>query len=522
MGEDILTVALNYLRSGFSVIPVKGKHYARGTTQDDMLRDSKAPLVPWTEYQKRHPDPDEVREWFTKYPHASIAILTGKISGIVVVDLDSPEAIEWAKQNKIMENTLVARTSRGYHVYFRYPSGRTVKNTVSFNNMKIDIRGDGGYVIAPPSLHFTGVRYTWYQKNPPADLPEIFLEEIENRNSKTTDLKPLYQGVQKGNRNNALARLCGSWFRDGLTYEECLEMAYMWNERNNPPLPKREVRLTVESIYRRHQTSLTPPKISHERNLLRLPLFVRDKSRTGEKNVIFYTSSTEKVKREWLVSPNVEYGLPGPFDELVFMAINKIISDMPKPVKNPVDIGSLRQIAEMIGYDVSGHSLKLIKESIKRLRTTVLTSKTIFYNAARKSYVEDVFNLFDRVVFYGEETPEGEISKKNLIWLSQPYLDNINANYCSQINYETFMSLQSPIARGIYKIILPLAEINRNLPVKISYTRLCQLLQIEEKKHMSKIKEQLSQAHNELILKGVFKKIFFTEKNGRIRISYSR
>jgi len=520
--ETTLTMALNYVRTGFSVIPIRGNYYARGQTYDDILRDSKAPLVAWTEYQRKHPKSEEIRGWFRKYPYANIAIITGQISGIVVVDLDSPEAIEWAEKNGILENTLVAKTSRGYHVYFKYPSGKTIKNTVSFNEMKIDIRGDSGYVIAPPSLHLSGERYMWYRKNKPAALPEIFLEKTEGKGSKVVNLKPLYQGVQRGSRNNTLAKLCGSWLRDGLTYDECLEMAYTWNERNTPPLSEREIKFTVKSICEKHQSSLSAAKIFHEKNLLRLPLFVRDKNKTGEKRIIVYLNGNEKVKREWHVSPNAKYGLPGPFDELVFMAINKVIAEMPKPMKNPVDIGSLRRIAEMIGYDISGHSLKLIKESIKKLKTIVLNSKTIFYHATKKSYIEDLFNLFDRVVFYGEETPEGDISKKNLIWLSQPYLDNVNANYCSQINYDIFMSLQSPIARGIYRVISPLFEINRGLPVRISYTKLCQLVQIEEEKYASKVKEQLSRAHNELTSKGIFRKISFVEKPGKLIISYAR
>ena len=72
-----------------------------------------------------------------------------------------------------------------------------------------------------------------------------------------TPLKELYQGVSEGSRNDSLTRLIGSWVNDGLSFDECLEMAHTWNSRNAPPLPEKEVQATVRSILAKHQRELS-------------------------------------------------------------------------------------------------------------------------------------------------------------------------------------------------------------------------------------------------------------------------
>lgn len=519
----MVVTAHNYLKLGFSVLPVKGNFYARGSNIEEMAKDSKAPLVPWTEYQGRLPTEKETKSWFLKYPKANIAIITGKVSSIVVVDFDSIEAVRWARGEGLLNNTLTARTARGYHAYFKYPEGKAIKNFVNFNGMKIDIRSDGGYVIAPPSTHMTGVEYTWQAKVPPAALPEFFVDTISRTStSETTDLKPFYRGVTKGSRNNTLAKLCGSWINDGLSYAECIEMAEVWNSKNNPPMPHGEMTRTVQSIYSREKSKKKKPTIYHEKNLLRLPLFVRDRKKTGELKVIVYVNGNDKVRREWKVSPSLEWGLPGPFDETVFMAINKTLSDMPKPIANPVDIGPLREIARQIGYPhTGGNVIKSIKESILRIRGLTLVSNSVFYSAQKKKYLTDAFGVFDRAIFRGEQTPDGEKSTSNLIWLSQVYLANINENFTDMIDYDRFLALSSPISRGIYKIIMPIRSAANGLPIRISYSKLRQLLQVEEMKCLSKVKEQLRPAHQELLERGIFVKINIMEKKDKSKIIIS-
>ena len=94
-----------------------------------------------------------------------------------------------------------------------------------------------------------------------ADLPEWVLIKIPEHK---TALKELYKGVREGSRNDSLARLVGSWVNDKLSFQECLENAYLLNSKNDPPLPEREIEKTVRSIFEKHYRELSycPPLYS--------------------------------------------------------------------------------------------------------------------------------------------------------------------------------------------------------------------------------------------------------------------
>jgi len=226
---------------GFSVIPLIGKK----------------PAIEWKEYQKRKPTEEEIKKWFVENNY-NIGIVTGAISGIAVIDLDSREAIEFSKLNKFPKTPCV-KTSKGYHLYFKYQNG--VRNFQKRPDLKdIDLRADGGYIVAPPSIHpDTKIKYEWkivVGEVDYAELPEIILQKP----SVSNNLKELYKGVSKGQRNETLTRLVGSWVSDGLSFEECLENALLWNEKNDPPLPEKEVTSTVKSIFERHRKiDILPP-----------------------------------------------------------------------------------------------------------------------------------------------------------------------------------------------------------------------------------------------------------------------
>lgn len=512
--------ALKYVKAGLSVIPIKGNVYSAGSDIEERLKDTKAPLVNWTEYQKRLPTEQEINYWFRRWSKANLAIVTGRVSGIAVIDFDSQEAVDWASSQGLL-NTAVVDTARGKHAYYRYPQEREVKNTVKMNGMNIDVRGDGGYVIAPPSVHLTGFSYSWLRGDLSklAELPEMFTTGSKDK----IDLKPLYKGVVKGSRNDALARLCGSWLNDGLEIEECIEMAKVWNEKNDPPMPEEEVMRTVESIHRKHRMGgIAGAVYYHEKNLLRFPLFSYNNKKIHKMEKIYLCIDGQKFKREWTVLPSLGYGLPGPFDEGVFMAVNKIVSEMPKPVQNPVNIGSLRSIARLMRLGESGgKNIALIKDSLMRLRATTIVSNMTYYDADKKRYITDTFGLFDRVLFTGEYMPDGEEkAKSTFIWLNLVYLKNINANYASPIDFDTYLSLNGFIAKGIYRFLASLTPAGKGLPIKLNYDKLADKLQINKETHLSHVKYQLKVAHDELLEKGVCKKISFFKTEKSYIISY--
>src|SRR3974390_3264813 len=109
-------------------------------------------------------DLDKIRQWWRQEPQFNLAIATGAVSGLFVDDIDGLDAeVELRRleaEHGEIPSKIEAITARGRHVYFRSPE-IPVRNSVSKIAPGIDVRGDGGYVLAPPSIHPTGRRYEW-------------------------------------------------------------------------------------------------------------------------------------------------------------------------------------------------------------------------------------------------------------------------------------------------------------------------------------------------------------------------
>ena len=138
-----LQAARDYLLKGFSVIPI--------------LPRGKKPAIPWKEYQQRPPTDEELVQWFGNGAKNNTGIVTGPVSGLAVVDLDSDRAFAFAKE-KNLSPTPTVKTGRGFHVYCKTKDG--VRNFQQRDGLPdIDLRAEGGYVVAPPSVHESGLVY---------------------------------------------------------------------------------------------------------------------------------------------------------------------------------------------------------------------------------------------------------------------------------------------------------------------------------------------------------------------------
>jgi hypothetical protein len=121
----------------------------------------KRPLVKWEPYQLEPAHADQVDEWWRQWPDANVAIVTGVVSGLVVLDADGPEGVAALDALAVPRRTWIARTGRGVHVFLRHPGGEVRIPNRAGLRPKLDVRGDGGYVVAVPSLHRSGRTYEW-------------------------------------------------------------------------------------------------------------------------------------------------------------------------------------------------------------------------------------------------------------------------------------------------------------------------------------------------------------------------
>lgn len=102
---------------------------------------------------------DQIEAWWRSWPDANIGLATGVISGIYVVDLDGPDAIAAWGEIETEAQSWVSRTGNGEHHV--YSLSEPLPSTHWKVARGIDTRGDGGYIVAPPSLHRSGRRYQW-------------------------------------------------------------------------------------------------------------------------------------------------------------------------------------------------------------------------------------------------------------------------------------------------------------------------------------------------------------------------
>ena len=164
-GNDLRDAALSYAARGWHVFPLHTWRDGRCSCRRSAC-DSPAKHPRTTHGLKEASiDPPTIRAWWSRWPDANIGIATGAVSGFFALDIDprhgGPASLEaWEREHGPLPRTLESETGGGgSHKLFLHP-GFPVKNRTNFAP-GIDVRGDGGYIDAPPSLHCSGGRYRW-------------------------------------------------------------------------------------------------------------------------------------------------------------------------------------------------------------------------------------------------------------------------------------------------------------------------------------------------------------------------
>lgn len=234
-------LALEYVDSGWSVLPVKPE-------------EKRPYMTNWLQYTRTRAPKDMVDNWFRSLSGAGIGVVTGKVSNMIVLDIESYCKIPIGELLKRYPTQMYSRTgSGGYHLFYQYPQGMAkVSNRVGIFE-GADLRADGGFIVLPPTLHPNGNRYEWVKRGPLGVFPRELLDIPSTSQTKGDNwITEALRGVSEGGRNDTCARLAGYFFKKGMNADIVETLLLEWNERNDPPLPIREVRTTIKSIERNH------------------------------------------------------------------------------------------------------------------------------------------------------------------------------------------------------------------------------------------------------------------------------
>lgn len=253
---DSTSIALEYLANGWSVvpchIPVNG---GCSCGRDTCTWPGKHPRVSWRQYSERLPTEREVHQWFdSEFYGSNIGIVTGKVSGIAVVDVDRSMAAYKALR---LPETLEAITGGGGRHYF-YSLAEPMGSRIGMVE-GIDLKADGGFVVAPPSIHKSGRSYMWRMRREMAPLTKKMLPKGGSSMNDDGWYDDLLAGVPEGDRSTTAARLAGRYCTLGLTRLETYLLLAGWNQANHPPLRDYELKATVKAVYRKHATSTKEP-----------------------------------------------------------------------------------------------------------------------------------------------------------------------------------------------------------------------------------------------------------------------
>ncbi len=254
-----IDAAVAYAQAGLAVFPVHSVEHRQCSCGNPQCRNKGKHPRTASGLKDATVDTRQVKSWWETWPTANIGICTGKESGIFVVDIDGEEGFEWLHKQPFAQTPMVRTGSGGIHVFFRYPTDREIKNSARKIAPQVDIRGDGGYVIAPPSSHASGNFYEWIQswtEVPFAEAAQAVLDEITTAKTKkakaTVDPKGAfvrgqYLGTEEGGRDESLFRYACSLESHHYEPEEFQEKVFEANKRNTPPLEDAEVEKIIAS-----------------------------------------------------------------------------------------------------------------------------------------------------------------------------------------------------------------------------------------------------------------------------------
>jgi hypothetical protein len=264
-----------YAQKGWAVFPVHT--WANGCCTCGKAACDRPAKHPWCEqgFYAATTDCKLIQAWATAKPGCNWGIRTGEASGLLVLDIDPDKGGDESlarlqQQYGDLPPTLTVRTgSGGRHLYFKYPhgSGLSVGTGILPG---IDFRGEGGYVIAPPSLHASGDRYEWLSPSdtPVAVAPPRLVELLGKGKAKPqpsprtgtrmtveADKPDLLtsEGVGEGRRNAMLCELAGRHLARGDSLATVEAAALAWAGRCTPPLEAAEVERTVRSLWDKHR-----------------------------------------------------------------------------------------------------------------------------------------------------------------------------------------------------------------------------------------------------------------------------
>lgn len=213
-----------------------------------------------------------VRGWWEQWPNANVGIATGLASGIIVLDIDGEDgqnSLKLLEASEQLPRTLRAHSGRvgpdgernGHHFYFTLPNRVDLRNSAGRLGKGLDVRASGGYIVAPPSLHSSRLRYEWHcDGSTIVEAPQWLIARASK--PALASVAVSQEGIPKGQRNPTLTSLAGTMHKRRMSRSSIQAALLEENRRQcHPPLPEEEVMSVIASVTRYPQGAAAQSKL---------------------------------------------------------------------------------------------------------------------------------------------------------------------------------------------------------------------------------------------------------------------
>jgi len=256
-------------------------------------------------------------------------------------------------------------------------------------------------------------------------------------------------------------------------------------------------------------------QVSTEQNLEEYPLFELKARRRGMKARVFERNIAGEnglsFNQVWKVMPSGEYGMPGPVDQDVYLAVLQLLQQRGGMPENGELRFSLYELRKVLRWtDDSGKAYKQIRDSLLRIATTSVQSKQAFYSAHEKQLITDTFTVWS-VHFAEHEVGGAHVRERHVLRFHPIFIRNYIAQYLKGLDADFYWSLRSPLSKRLYRLVdlqraggiswkTDLFAVRDQVPLHYAYP--------------SQIKRALQKTHEELENRGFLSGVEYEGKTG--------
>jgi hypothetical protein len=254
-----------------------------------------------------------------------------------------------------------------------------------------------------------------------------------------------------------------------------------------------------------------------ESNLEEYPLFAVKARNRNENQLVFERrrqgeGGTELVQR-WEVEPPAKLGMPGPFDQDVYLAVLQLLEMRGGMPRNGELDFSLYELRDILGWSISGNTYEKIRQSLRRISSTTLTSENAFYSKAEERFLSDTFQIW--TVHFSRTTRGKNTRERHTLRFHPIFIRNYMAQYLKGLDPDFYWSLLSPLSKRLYRLIDH--QRDGGLSWQTDLPSLRQQVPLSNYSYPSEIKRVLEPAHEELTKRGFLSRVSY---EGKTDVSY--